>query len=467
MNTRSVRFRLTLWYSLAFFVTAAIVFAIFYLVTGQILYRQTNITLNSHGEKVVEVLSRQNTGMHTMLEKQAFIQDFSQIPGMLVVIMDSSGRVINSSATDVPGSATLSRLATRSQDENKPIYSDEVVAGSSMRFWVTTIRNGQGETTGTVLVAHPIDVIKNSLENLLLLLAAVLLASIVPAILGGYLLAKRALAPIGLMSGELKRISSESLDKRVPNPRTGDELEELSETFNNLLDRLGESFRRERQFIGDVAHELKTPLSTLQSSTEIMLSKKRSNEQYRQGYDEALVDIKRLSSTLRNILDLAWSDADNAALTGEKFNLSGEVAELKEITTKMAIAKKIIVSGNVAQNLFIRGKKDKLARALLNIVDNAIKYTPEQGKVTLDLFRRNNHAVVEIKDTGLGIAKEDLPHIFDRFYRGSKSGKVLGSGLGLAIAKAAIASHHGEIKVKSIVGRGTTFLVDLPLAPLS
>ncbi|MEK7565879.1 MAG: hypothetical protein AAB506_02445, partial [Patescibacteria group bacterium] len=165
MNTRSVRFRLTLWYSLAFFVTAAVVFAIFYLVTNQILYRQTDSTLSSHGNKILEVIDRQETGMHTMLEKQAFIRDFSEIPGMLIIIMDNSGRVINSSATSIPDSLVLTRFFQSSEKSKGPFFVNESVDGSTMRFWVSAVWTTGGELSGVILVAHPIDVIKNSLDN--------------------------------------------------------------------------------------------------------------------------------------------------------------------------------------------------------------------------------------------------------------------------------------------------------------
>ncbi|MBI4100109.1 HAMP domain-containing protein [Candidatus Microgenomates bacterium] len=465
MNTRSVRFRLTLWYSLAFFVTATVAFAIFYFVTGQILYQQTDSTLSSHGNKILEIIGRNDAaGMHTMLEKQAFLRDFSEIPGMVVILMDNAGRVINSSMTVTPENTVLPQLFQETQKSDKVVYANEVVAGSGMRFWASAVRDSKGALSGVVLVAHPIDVIKNSLDSLLLVLLVVLLVSIFPAVLGGYFLASRALTPVSDMSAKLKRISSENLDERVVNPATGDELEELAETFNSLFDRLSLAFKRERQFIGDVAHELKTPLSTLQSSVEVTLSKPRSNRQYQRGFSEALVDVNRISSTLKNILDLAWSDADNAVMAGEKFNLSDEVAELRDMATKMAFAKKILVKGTIARNVFILGKRDKLGRALLNIIDNAAKYTPEKGTIVLNLQKKRGLAQVTIKDTGQGIAKKDLPHIFERFYRGGKTVKTFGSGLGLAIAKAAITAHQGVIKVESDLGHGTTFTVTLPLA---
>lgn len=391
--------------------------------------------------------------MHLMLEKQSFLRDFSEIPGMLLIFVNDSGQILNSSAGNLDNEV-VEKLFNQAKNLNTPVFSDEIINGEPLRFWASAVRDNKGQLSGVVLVAHPIEVIKNSLDNLFLILAAILLVSIFPAVLGGYFLAKRALIPIKNMSEELKKISSESLSQKVVNPQTHDELEELSETFNNLLDRLNLAFKRERQFIGDVAHELKTPLATLQSGTEIILSKERSNEEYKKAFKESLVDIHRLAETLKNILDLAWSDADNAVITEEKFNLSAEIAELRDMATKMALAKKIMIKGTIAGKIFISGKKDRLARALLNIIDNAVKYTPDKGTVTLNLQKKNGKAVVEIKDTGRGIAKKDLPHIFEKFY----------SGLGLAIAKAAISSHNGEIKVVSKVGHGAIFTVILPLS---
>lgn len=453
MNIKSIRFRLTLWYSGAFFVTAAIVFAVFYLVTGQILYRQTDSTLSSHGNKVLEILDRQETGMHVMLEKQSFIRNFSEIPGMLLIFVSNSGQILNSSAGNLDNNV-VQKLFNQAKNLDTPFFTDKILNGESLRFWASAARDNKGQFSGVVLVAHPTDVIKNSLDNLFLILLTILFVSILPAVLGGYFLAKRALIPIKNISEELKKISSENLSQKVVNPKTHDELEELSETFNNLLDRLNLAFKRERQFIGDVAHELKTPLATLQSSTEIIVSRKRKNEEYKQAFKESLVDIHRLSVTLKNILDLAWSDADNAVMTGERFNLSAEVAELRDMATKMALAKKIVIKGAIAQKIFISGKKDRLARAILNIIDNAIKYSQDKGIVTLNLQKKNGRAIVEIKDTGRGIAKKDLPHIFERFYH----------GLGLSIAKAAVSSHQGEIKVVSKINHGTIFTVILPLA---
>jgi len=282
---------------------------------------------------------------------------------------------------------------------------------------------------------------------------------------GGYFLANRAIRPISTMSSQLRRINSENLnlDEQVSNPQTGDEIEELAVTFNSLLERLRLTFNRERQFIGDVAHELKTPLSTLHNDIEVAISKERTKEEYKGVLKEAFIDTNRVISTLKNILDLAWSEADSGRMKPDEINLSELIEELKDVASKMATSKHITVEGVVEQNITILGKQDKLYRAMLNLIDNAIKYTPTPGKVTLSLHKKGSKAMIYVKDTGIGIAPVDLPHIFERFYRGSKADKVFGSGLGLAIVLGVIKAHRGTIEANSKIGKGTTITIALPL----
>ena len=432
-----------------------LVFGVFYLATDKILFYQTDNSLTAHGNKVLEVLAREDSSMHTMLETQSFIRDFSEIPGMIVLVTDSSGKVINSTSLSDP--QLVNKLYQKAKDSGQTFYSDETISGTAVRFWVSKVVSSKGEFAGVVMIAHSVAVIYSSLQTLLIVLLIILIFSVIPAFFGGYFLAGRALEPISDMSKKLKKISEENLSERLIIPKTGDELEELARTFNDLLTRLADSFERERQFIGDVAHELKTPLTTLQSSFEIMLSKKRVVSDYQTGYKEGLVDIKKLSETMQNVLDLAWSGADSKK---ENVNLSDVVFEAKEIAVKMAALKKIQVSGKVSENIRVAGRKDKLSRAVLNLVDNAVKYTPLKSKIFISLTKVNRQAILEIKDNGTGIDSADLPHIFERFYRGKS--KTTGSGLGLAITAAIVKNYQGTIKVKSQLKKGSSFIITLP-----
>ena len=265
------------------------------------------------------------------------------------------------------------------------------------------------------------------------------------------------------LSSRMKMISSKNLDERILDIQSSDEIGELAYSFNELLDRLHQAFKREQRFIADVAHELKTPLATLRSTLEIALNRKRSPDEYQNVIKDALAETHTLSSTLKNVLDLAWSETPQEQKNAKFFNLAELMEELLETAQKMAIGKEITVSGKIEKGIKLYGFKDKLGRALLNMIDNAVKYTPKQGSIEMTLKKEKDKAFVKIHDTGLGIPERDLPHIFDRFYRGTSTDKIFGSGLGLAISKAIVVSHHGEIKVKSRLGQGTTFILTLPI----
>jgi signal transduction histidine kinase len=280
----------------------------------------------------------------------------------------------------------------------------------------------------------------------------------------GFFIVKRLTSSPTDLSEQIKHISSRNLDKHIRGINSKDEIGELAKSFNDLLDRLNQAFKREQQFIADVAHELKTPLATLRSSLEVAISRERSNDEFKKVITEAIKDTNHLSTTLKNILDLAWSETPIEKNNTERINLSELMNELTEISQKMAIQKDINIESQITADIYIIGSKDKLARALMNIIDNAIKYTSAKGTMTLSLKKAHNKASISITDTGQGILEKDIPHIFDRFYRGSATDKVFGSGLGLAITKSSINLHHGDIRVDSKVGQGSTFTITLPLA---
>lgn len=291
-----------------------------------------------------------------------------------------------------------------------------------------------------------------------LLISVFLLLSII-----GFIIIYKFTKSLTLLSSRMKSISSKNLEERITSIKRQDEIGELAETFNALLDRLDKAFKRERQFIGDIAHEMKTPLSTLISSFEVTLQNERSNEEYKKIIRESIGETNRLATTLKDILDLAWTEVPNEDQK-EQFDLSEMLDELVEIGQKLALKKQIHITSSVSPNIKMIGFRDRLGRAVLNIIDNAIKYTTHNGKVKISLIKERNNALITIEDNGQGIEISELEHIFDRFYRGSKTNKVFGAGLGLAIARATISIHKGAIQVKSKLKTGSTFTIALPLS---
>jgi heavy metal sensor kinase len=464
MNTKSIRFKLAVWYALIFSAVMAVVFLAFYLFTQQSLLSHTDAAITNHTERIVDIISAEDNLMNESIvaNSKIFAQQFSEMPGMLLIIGDSYGKVAYGSQALGTNGASINDLLEKSVNIIRPTFVNRNIGTTPLRFGVfPVIRDGQHQAI--VLMGQPMDVIQKSLNTLAITLILTYIGLLVFTIGGGFVLARKALNPITQVSKQLKKISAENLKERVPVLQTGDEIEELSETFNSLLDRLNEAFIRERQFIGDVAHELKTPVATLKGEIELALSKSRTNDDYKQSFNETLIDVNRLSTTIKNILDLAWLGAENANLGEHQFDLSGALAELKEIAVKLAGQKHISVKGEVEPNIVIPGIEDKISRAVLNIIDNAIKYTPRDKSITISLRKKKGMAVLEVKDTGIGISEKELSHIFERFYRGTKTAKTLGSGLGLAIAQGIIKAHNGDIHVISSVGKGTQITITLPL----
>jgi signal transduction histidine kinase len=272
----------------------------------------------------------------------------------------------------------------------------------------------------------------------------------------GFIIIFRFVESITSLTKQMRQISDENLDKRVTVTKENTEVAELSKTFNELLARLNTAFKREQQFIADVAHELKTPLATMKSSLELSLNKKENAESR-----SLLKEVDRLSDTLKDVLDLAWTESKEAKLEGKNVQLSELVQDLSEIAEKIAEKKKLIIKKNIEEHIIIHGFKDRIARAFLNIIDNAVKYTQE-GTITISLKQRGNSILFIVEDTGGGIPKEDRSHIFTRFYRGKKTNKVFGSGLGLAISKSIVQLHKGTIDVESWEGKGSRFIIILP-----
>ncbi len=441
-----------------------IIFASFYLVTRQILFAQVDKELATHATKLSEIATRQGASTPGVMFKQQLYNEFSNIPGMVVVLLDHNGSVLRSSLTPDTPFVSFNYLFEQAKSSPDIVFLNQNVSSVPMRFAAQPITSGN-DFLGVMLVAHPIEAIQKSLNSLLDTLVIVLVLLIFPATLGGHLIAGKIMRPISRVSDKMAEISSERLDERVINPGSGDEIEKLIVTFNSLLDRLRESFQRERQFIGDVAHELKTPTATLKSGIELTLSKSRTNKGYQRSFNETLVDVNRLSTTIKNILDLAWFGSDSMTHLDNHFDLSAVLSELLEIAVKLGAKKHVAIKAEIESKVVIDGAEDKVARAILNLIDNAIKYTPGGKSVTIALSKKRDKAVLQIKDMGMGISKKDLPHIFERFYRGSKVAKTIGSGLGLAIAKGIITAHQGTIEVISRVGSGTTVTITLPLNP--
>ena len=310
-----------------------------------------------------------------------------------------------------------------------------------------------------IQVAQTLAPVQDTLNRLLAALLAGGSVLIVAAGLGGYWLAARGLKPIDTITQTARRISAEDLSARLNLPGVDDEVGRLAATFDAMLARLDDAFRRQRQFTADASHELRTPLAAMQAILSVMRTERRSAEDYEQALADLADETDRLRGLVEALLRLAHSDTQ-PMLKGERVDLSALLPDVCESLRPLAEAKGLKLNCVVPDGLSLTGDSDSLIRLFVNLVDNAITYT-RHGQITLTAESSGRQIQVTVADTGAGIAAEHLPHIFDRFYRGDQSRTTRGTGLGLAISLEIARAHGGTIEASSTVGRGTTFRVKL------
>jgi heavy metal sensor kinase len=284
---------------------------------------------------------------------------------------------------------------------------------------------------------------------------------------GGYVLACRALAPVDRMAADADQITANRLDRRLDIPNPNDELGRLGATLNGMIGRLERSFEEIRRFTADAAHELRTPLTVMRNVAEVALRSPRPPEQYCRVLGDMLEEVERLTRLAEQLLFLCREDAGLVPLSATMMRLDDLLREAVEHMGVVAEAKGLTLECPHLAVCPLRGDADRLRRLLFNLLDNAIKFTPPGGMVTVTLERSDSEARVIVEDAGVGIPPEHLPHVFERFYRvdPARNGEVEGTGLGLAIARSVAEAHGGSIEMESTVGVGTRAILTLPAGP--
>ena len=282
--------------------------------------------------------------------------------------------------------------------------------------------------------------------------------------IGGWLLATRALAPLRTVAAQAAGITGNSLQSRLDPGRATDELRVLVESFNDLLGRLEQSFEVMRRFVADASHELRTPVSVIRGEADVALSRDRSPAEYRDSLGAILDESRRLTRLIEDLLNLARADAGRVQLQTREFYLNELLAECCRSLRPLAAARDLRLECHAGVDFQYRGDEQLLRRLVLNLLDNAIRYTPAGGVVSASL--ENSHAGLRIlvADTGIGIPPDKAPRVFERFYRTDegRSRAEGGFGLGLSIVRWIAEAHHGAVECASTPGAGSTFTVTLP-----
>jgi two-component system, OmpR family, sensor kinase len=486
LQALGIRAQLTIWYMIIFLLLIILFGAVFYFhlrsglaanldsqlqlraqfVSGSIIQQDGALVLHDKTGELsplidVDDIAREGVPHN---EHNLGMGPFDPDLDLLIQIRDAAGR------TQYSTPAFLSLPAPR----------NAIMQALHSKSWLATITTSNGQhirlysqplslhqkIIGVVLVGAALSPLENTLQQviveLLLLAPIVLLLGVV----GSFWLAKRAFRPITRLTTIARTIQQGDLHSRVPIPHTNDEVHLLAVTFNEMIDHLEKQLYHQRRFLSDASHELRTPVAALRSMTEVALAQSRSIEEYTLLLQDMNGQMERLGHLITSLLTLARADEGNISFEREIVHLDMLVEAVGTTLVSLATERGIVLDEKIETNVTVMGDEARLMQVVMNLLDNALRYTCKGGNVILSLGKTSTHAILRVQDTGSGIPVKHLPHIFERFYRvdSARSRSVGGTGLGLSITKWIVSMHGGTITAESQLDKGSQFSVMLPLA---
>ncbi len=452
----TIRTRLTLWYS-SLLATVIIVF-------GISLFSILNWTWKSQVTENMSYVAEQISDNMVVDPLDSHLE--VHFPDMLLLIpyYPFGIQVWQADGKLVSVSPNLPQFS-EPFDKDALFRSDEVIRDLTVRKTHALVltrpivsRSGQSTPAGSIQILYGLSTVDAAIERLVRIMLGVGIVALLLSFMVGSVIAGQALQPIDTISQAAKEITAEGdLSKRIPYDGPPDELGQLTATFNATLERLERLFNVQRRFVADVSHELRTPLTTIQGNLDLL--KRFGNDPV--SVEAMDSEIKRMTRLVGDLLLLAQADSGRLPLKETVVEL-GTLA-LEVYRQAQVLAQDVDLHLGAVDAVHVKGDSDRLKQLLLNLVTNAIKYTPAGGQVTINVTQKDGYAFVKVSDTGIGIPKEDLDHIFDRFYRVDKarSRQMGGTGLGLSIAQWIAESHHAKLWAESELGKGSTFTLQL------
>src|SRR5262245_30354486 len=467
MNTRSIRFRLTVWYS-GLLAGLLVLFGIsVYLGLSHYLGWTLKESLSQQAKQIgASWLGDVGVSGESYVAEEINEHFSPKVNGRFVRIMRADGSVMYLS--DEPESKRFdpARVPPLKAQDGQESLREELLTGDSGLLIFALPFTAKDGARYVIEAGASNQEIERVLHGLLLAIAIGLPVVVTIAVAGGYLLMRRALQPVDEITQSAERITSRNLSERLPVARTGDELERLSVGLNRMIARLDESFQHIHRFSADASHELRTPLTILRGELEAAAQQRQITPELRETLGSALEETERLSRIVESLMAISRLDAGEARVELAQFDLAELTSGTTEQMRLLAEDKNVALRCEAERQVGVEGDRARLKQVIVNLVDNAIKYTPTGGLVGVKVWASDGHAMLEVSDNGVGIPPEALPHIFERFYRVDKarSRQMGGAGLGLSIIKAIVMAHGGQVKVESVEGRGSRFLVELPVA---
>lgn len=453
---KTLRFRLAAWNAVVVMLTALVVLiALREGVRWAILHEMDAILREDSEEIVLALRDLSPDQFHLLTDELERKAIGHRHHGWFAQLVGADGAVIWSNA-DAPDVGAL-----------EPPRSGSPQSVGHHRLLERRVDHHAGKVA-LVRVGSRLDFLRTNLGRIdrLVLLSVGLVLVMGPLV--SYWLAGRATKTVGEITKSAERLRPDYLDERLPIRGTGDELDRLALTVNGLLDRIAAYLAQKRDLLANAAHELRTPLAAIRSSIEVALGSRRSETEYQDLLVDVIDQAAALETLVNQLLLISESEAQRLKVDQDLVDLSELARQSAEMFAGIAEARNVALDVPASEAVAIRGNRRLLRQVINNLIDNAIKYTPAGGRVTVEVSRdpRRRKAILTVSDTGIGISPSDVPKVFDRFFRGDKArtrpAKAAGTGLGLSICQAAVAAHQGQISCHSELAKGSTFVVELP-----
>jgi signal transduction histidine kinase len=457
---RSLRFRLSAWNTAAVLLIVAVTLLAVREAARLTLIRENDLLLNDDTAEVALAVEGFYPDMNQIVREMERKAQGHADRSLFVQLFDAEGKLVAASGTP----PNLRRIPPPDVALSPAMRTE---AGHRMAHRVIS---KPGLPRFTVRVGASLSMIRNDVARLTRLMAAAGIAILFIAPLSGYFLAGRATRPLGRIITTAARLRPSRMEERLPIRGTQDELDQLSTTINRFLDLLRDYLERNREFVANAAHELRSPLAAIQSSVEVTLNSPRTVDEYQDMLEEVADECAQLRVLVNQLLLLA--ETDSAQLPAETRPVAFELLLARSFDMFRGAAEErgVRLTADVRDQVAVHGHAERLRQVVNNLIDNALKFTPRGGQVTASLARDPVRDELELRvtDTGPGISPDDMPHVFERFYRGDKSRHrepmAHGNGLGLSICHSIVSAHGGTILVESNRPTGASIVVRLPLA---
>ena len=461
MNTRSLSFRLVVWYA----GLLTVVFVLLGTLTFHFLrhYLEANLldVQSRRAHQIADTLLAATPQPRDASMAQRIESLYSpELNDRFIRITGSKGEIVYASGPPQdnsfdPTRVPLPPLALNGQFSRKEVLSRDALLLAAVTY------DGIDNSRYVVEVGISNARTERTLRQLLIMLAVGLPITVCVVVTGGFVLVRRALKPVERIAHKAEDITQHNLSERLPVVHTGDELERLSISLNHMISRLEDSIQSSKQFVADASHELRTPLTVLRGGLEALAQDERVKTQTRETLGSMLEEVDRLAEIVEGLLALSRLDAGEANTEWVPFDLAELAATTADQMSLLAEDKNITVVCDLPRGVKFEGDRARMKQVVVNLLDNAIKYTPGGGRVRLGIMQEDGDAILEVADDGIGIPHDALAHVFKRFYRvdGSRSRQQGGAGLGLSIVKSICAAHGARVEVASVPGKGSRFRI--------